>query len=99
VSFADSNLYLISSLSLDSCKVFPFCSLLSDDEDLKRDAATAPLLDTLTVSKAPSQEDIAVVKSLEAPAKKRYSCSCFQAYEEGGDSGYFPRSPPTSGFS
>jgi hypothetical protein len=60
----------ISSLSLDSCKDFTFCSLLSDDDDPKRDAATAPLLDTLTVAKIPSQEDVTVVKSLEAPAKK-----------------------------
>jgi hypothetical protein len=49
---------------------FAFCSLRSDNDDPKRDAATAPLLDTLTVTKAPSQEDTRVVKSLEAPAKK-----------------------------
>jgi hypothetical protein len=70
MSFADSNLYLINSLSLDSSKVFAFCSLLSDNDDPKRDAATAPLLDTLNVPKAPSQEDATVVKSPEAPAKK-----------------------------
>jgi hypothetical protein len=60
----------IHSLSLDSCKVFAFGSLPSDDDDLKRDAATAPLLDTLAVAKAPSQEAAMVVKSPEAPAKK-----------------------------
>jgi hypothetical protein len=60
----------ISSLSLDSCKVLTFCSLLSDNDDPKRDAATAPLLDTLTVARMPSQEDAMVVKSPEAPAKK-----------------------------
>jgi hypothetical protein len=43
----------------------------SDDEDPKRDAATAPLLlDTLVASKAPSQEAAMVVKLPEAPAKK-----------------------------
>jgi hypothetical protein len=49
---------------------FAFCSLLSDDDDPKRDTAAAPLLDTLIVTKAPSQEDAMVVKSPEAPAKK-----------------------------
>jgi hypothetical protein len=46
------------------------CSLFSDDDDPKRDAATAPLLDILTVAKMPSQEAAMVVKSPEAPAKK-----------------------------
>jgi hypothetical protein len=49
---------------------FAFCSLLSDADDPKRDAAAAPLLGTLTITKAPSQEDAMVVKSLEAPTKK-----------------------------
>jgi hypothetical protein len=49
---------------------FVFCLLLSDDDDPKRDAAAAPLLYTLTITKAPSQEDAMVVKSPEAPAKK-----------------------------
>jgi hypothetical protein len=60
----------IRFLSLDSCKVFDFGSPSSDDEDPKRDATTAPLLDTLAASKAPSQEAAMVVKSPEAPAKK-----------------------------
>jgi hypothetical protein len=42
----------------------------SDDEDPKRDAATAPLLDTFAATKVPSQEAAMVVKSPEAPAKK-----------------------------
>jgi hypothetical protein len=49
---------------------FAFCFLPSDDDDPKRDAAAAPLLDTLTIAKAPAQEDAMVVKSPEAPAKK-----------------------------
>jgi hypothetical protein len=56
--------------SLDSCKVFAFGSLSSDNEDPKRDTATAPLLDTLAANKAPSQVAAMVVKSPEAPAKK-----------------------------
>jgi hypothetical protein len=46
---------------------FAFGSFSSDDEDPKRDAATAPLLDTLAASEAPSQEAVVVVKSPEAP--------------------------------
>jgi hypothetical protein len=49
---------------------FAFCSLLSDDDDLKRGAAAAPLLETLIITKAPSQEEALVVKSLEVPPKK-----------------------------
>jgi hypothetical protein len=55
---------------LTYAKFFAFGSLSSDDKDPKRDAATAPLLDTLAASKVPSQEAAMVVKSLEAPAKK-----------------------------
>jgi hypothetical protein len=47
-----------------------FVSLSSDDEDPKRDIATAPLLDTLAAHEAPSPEAAMVVKSPEAPVKK-----------------------------
>jgi hypothetical protein len=60
---------LVLSL-LAHAKFFAFCSLPSNDDDPKRDAATAPLLDTLTVAKTPSQEAATVVKSPEAPANK-----------------------------
>jgi hypothetical protein len=64
-------LIFIRFLSLDSCKqFFAFGSLSSDNEDPKRDAATAPLLDTLAANEAPSQEAAMVVKSLEAHVKK-----------------------------
>jgi hypothetical protein len=49
---------------------FAFGSLPSDDDDPKRDATTAPLLDTLAIAKAPSQEAAMVVKSPEAPTNK-----------------------------
>jgi hypothetical protein len=49
---------------------FAFCSLSSDDEDSKRDAATASLVDTLAANEPPSQEAAMVVKSPEAPVKK-----------------------------
>jgi hypothetical protein len=55
---------------LTHAKFLLFGSLSSDDEDSKRDAVTAPLLDTLAASEAPSQEAAMVVKSPEAPAKK-----------------------------
>jgi hypothetical protein len=62
------SLFVLSLLA--HAKFFAFCSLPSDDDDPKRDAATAPLLDTSTVAKTPSQEAAMVVKSPEAPAKK-----------------------------
>jgi hypothetical protein len=49
---------------------FAFCSLLSDDDDPKRDAAASPLLDTLIITKASSQKEAVVVKSLELSPKK-----------------------------
>jgi hypothetical protein len=50
--------------------VFAFCSLFSDDEDPKRDAVTASLVDTSAANEPPSQEAVMVVKSPEAPVKK-----------------------------
>jgi hypothetical protein len=49
---------------------FAFCSLLSDNDEPKRGAVAAPLLDTLIITKAPSQEEAVVVKSPEVPPKK-----------------------------
>jgi hypothetical protein len=50
--------------------VFAFCSLFSDDEDPKRDAITACLVDTSAANEPPSQEAAMVVKSPEAPVKR-----------------------------
>jgi hypothetical protein len=61
--------------SLDSCNFFAFGSLSSDDEDPKRDDATASFLDTLAANEAPSQEAAVVVRSPEAPVNKGTS-SC-----------------------
>jgi hypothetical protein len=44
--------------------------LLSDDDDPKKDVVAAPLLDALTVSKEPSQEEAMVLKSLTIPPAK-----------------------------
>jgi hypothetical protein len=55
--------------------VFAFCSLFSDNENLKRDAATASLIDTPVANELPSQEAAMVVKSPEAPVKKGNSCA------------------------
>jgi hypothetical protein len=53
--------------------VFAFCSLFSDNENPKRDAATASLVDTPAANEPPSQEAAMVVRSLEAPVKKANS--------------------------
>jgi hypothetical protein len=50
--------------------VFAFCSLFSDDEDPKRDAVTASLVDTSAANEPPSQEAAMEVKSPEAPVKR-----------------------------
>jgi hypothetical protein len=50
--------------------VFAFCFLCSDNENPKRDTATASTVDTPASNDMPSQEVGAVVKSPEAPIKK-----------------------------
>jgi hypothetical protein len=56
-------------LSFNLCKVFVFCFICSDDENPKRDAATAPFVEA-TAADAPSHQEAApVLKSPEAPAK------------------------------
>jgi hypothetical protein len=55
---------------------FPFCFadskfvLLRDDDEPKKDAAAAPLLDALTTSKELPQEEIVVTNSLTVPSTK-----------------------------
>jgi hypothetical protein len=63
-------LSFIRFLSFDLCKVFAFCFLCSDNENPKRDTATASAIDTPASNESPSQEAGAVVKSPEAPVKK-----------------------------
>jgi hypothetical protein len=50
--------------------VSAFCSRFSDNENPKRDAATAPLVDAPTVDEPPSQEAVVVVKLPDASIKK-----------------------------
>jgi hypothetical protein len=63
-------LSFIHFLSFDLCKVFAFCFLSSDNENPKRDTATASAVDTPASNEPPSQEAGAVVQSPEAPVKK-----------------------------
>jgi hypothetical protein len=49
---------------------FTFCSFFCDNEDPKKFAATAPVIDAPVVDEPPSQEAAVVPKSLEAAAKK-----------------------------
>jgi hypothetical protein len=68
VSLADSNTHLLFVFFLlTNAKFFAFSS---DDEGLKRGAATASLVDTFAANEPPSQEAAAVVKLPEAPVKK-----------------------------
>jgi hypothetical protein len=50
--------------------VSTFCSLFSDNEDPRKDVATAPLVNAPAVDELPSQEAAMVTKSPEAAAKK-----------------------------
>jgi hypothetical protein len=55
--------------------VSTFCSLFSDNENQRKDAATAPLVDAPATDEPPSQEAAMVPKSLETTVKKGTS-SC-----------------------
>jgi hypothetical protein len=50
--------------------VSTFCSLFSDNENPRRDASTAPLVDAPAADEPPSQEAAVVAKSPEAAVKK-----------------------------
>jgi hypothetical protein len=65
------NTYLLFVLFLLTyAKCLLFVSLFSENEDPKRDAATAPLVNTPTANEQPSQEAAMVVKLPKAPPKK-----------------------------
>jgi hypothetical protein len=51
-------------------KSLAFCLLCSDNEDPKRDAATAPSAETMATDEPSVQEVEPVVKSPKAPVKK-----------------------------
>jgi hypothetical protein len=54
-------------------KCLLFVPFFSDNENLKRDAATTSLIDTPVANEPPSQEAAMVVKLPEAPVKKANS--------------------------
>jgi hypothetical protein len=54
-------------------KCLLFCSFCSDNENPKKDAATAPIVDAPAIDKPPSQEADMVPKSPEAVVKKAAS--------------------------
>jgi hypothetical protein len=76
--------------------VFAFCSLFSDNENPKRDAATASLIDTPAANEPPSQEAAMVVKSPEAPVKKG-SSRASKRLKKATVASTSPRHPSTSG--
>jgi hypothetical protein len=55
--------------------VLLFCSFCSDNENPKKDATTAPIVDAPAIDEPPSQEADVVPKSPEAAAKKAGSCA------------------------
>jgi hypothetical protein len=55
--------------------LYSFCFFFSDNEDLKKYAATALVIDTPVVDEPPSQEAAVVPKSPEAATKKAGFCA------------------------
>jgi hypothetical protein len=61
---------ILESFSLPFCFANSKFVLLRDDDEPKKDAAAAPLLDALTTSKELPQEETVVTKSLTVPPAK-----------------------------
>jgi hypothetical protein len=60
--------FVVFAFFLSDCiKPASFCFLCSDDEDPKRDAATAPSAEDITADESPVQEAEPAVKSPKAP--------------------------------
>jgi hypothetical protein len=60
--------FVVFAFFLSGCiKSISFCFLCSDDEDTKRDAATAPSAENIAVDEPPVQEAELAVKSPKAP--------------------------------
>jgi hypothetical protein len=69
--FANSTFYFVLAFFLSTyVKSLAFCFLRSDNEDPKRDAATAPSAETMAADEPSLQEVDPVVKSPKAPVKK-----------------------------
>jgi hypothetical protein len=61
---------VLDSLSLPFCFADSKFVLLRDDDEPKKDAAAAPLLDALAISEELPQEETVVMKSLTVPFAK-----------------------------
>jgi hypothetical protein len=60
--------FVVFAFFLSGCiKPVSFCFLCSDDEDPKRDAATAPSAEDITADEPPVQEAEPAMKSLKDP--------------------------------
>jgi hypothetical protein len=60
--------FILFAFFFSGCiKPISFCFLCSDDEDPKRDAATAPSAEDITANEPHAQEAEPAVKSLKAP--------------------------------
>jgi hypothetical protein len=66
--------YTLFSVDLDRV-LYSFCFFFSDNKDLKKFTATAPVIDALVVDEPPSQEAAVVPKSPEAATKKASFCA------------------------
>jgi hypothetical protein len=64
------HLFCTCFLSFDLCEVSAFRFLYSDNEDPKRDAATAPSAEAVAADEPSLQEANPVVKSPKAPVKR-----------------------------
>jgi hypothetical protein len=68
-----AGLFIYFSICRLAQSVLPFYFFFSDDEDPKKYAATAPIIDAPVIDEPPSQEVAVVPKSPEAATKK--ACS------------------------
>jgi hypothetical protein len=81
------NFIFYFSLSFDLCEVSAFCFLLSDNENLKKDAATTPSIEATHADEPSLQEAAPVVKSPKAPVKRVASTRCSKRLKKSIDAG------------
>jgi hypothetical protein len=80
--------YFVLSFFLSTyVKYLAFCFLRSDNEDPKRDAATAPSAETMAANEPSLQEVDLVVKSPKAPIKKVISTRGSKRLKQSTDAG------------
>jgi hypothetical protein len=88
MSFLLTRIFIFTCfLSFDLREVSAFCSLPSDDENPKKDAATTPFVEEMAADEPSLQEAAPVTKSPKAPIKKVVASCGSKSLKKSTDAG------------